>query len=866
MLVIWTGILSSCNYDDDELWGSVDDLANRISAIEALTQRMNSDISAMQTIVTALENSEAITEVEKLTDGYILHFTNGETVTIKNGTDGMSGKDAPVIGLDKLDGIYYWTITVDGKTEWLTDEDGNKLVVANGDNFSGANGVSGAVGKTPKLKVDSRGYWMISIDGTSYEYIKGADGENINALGTDGYALFKDVKKEDETIVVVMNDGLDTEFVFPVLKGIAFYATEELRDKAANGEIVEEADIKNIQWNGNSQPVTFYYTINLENPSYELVDDAGMDVTIDTDKKSVTVALKGNEVGKGRVVLLFFNETRTLTSVFKFVVAAWDGTTSTAVSAITENNETVYPIATPANLKWIAEQVNSGTNTFENAIVKLLNDIDLAGYSWTPIGELESCPFSGTFDGNGRTIKGLNIGNVNSSQGRSFSRNTTSSGKKGAGLFGVVKGATIKSVTVIDAVVKAENVDGAGIIVGCALESVTIEEVVIETETPKDPSEGTYGVDVEGSHNVGSIAGLISASEVVINNCEVQCTSLSANVPENTSAEGTVSVGGIVGTLEVVQGYDSSVAPKVEISGCKVEDLDLSASLDDVNTEASTSMGGIVGTLKIDENIPTEDLTEIVTVKDNDVLDTQVTDTPSTENDDFSNTQGPVIGNLVDLDPSVSADIIKDNKVGEDVEIETQLSVQNLTDVLNAALKDGGVSTFDVKGNITTNTTVTIPAEGVDVTLNFETLVTDSDKVLTIKQGEGSVANNSTHLLTLNIPEGNGAQFMNIIAPETTVVLASGEFAEVTALVAKNTLVVEKDVTLEELSVVDGNIRVFGHVISLIRSAGYTTDVELIIEEGGRVDNIGSGFVVSDHNEGGDTSLPSWDKEELGNN
>ena len=67
MLVVWTGIASSCKYDDDELWGSVDDLANRISALETLTQQMNGDISAMKAIVTALENQEAVSEVEKLT-------------------------------------------------------------------------------------------------------------------------------------------------------------------------------------------------------------------------------------------------------------------------------------------------------------------------------------------------------------------------------------------------------------------------------------------------------------------------------------------------------------------------------------------------------------------------------------------------------------------------------------------------------------------------------------------------------------------------------------------------------------------------------------------------------------------------------
>ena len=41
MLVVLTGIASSCKYDDEELWDYVTDLADRISTLETLTKQMN---------------------------------------------------------------------------------------------------------------------------------------------------------------------------------------------------------------------------------------------------------------------------------------------------------------------------------------------------------------------------------------------------------------------------------------------------------------------------------------------------------------------------------------------------------------------------------------------------------------------------------------------------------------------------------------------------------------------------------------------------------------------------------------------------------------------------------------------------------
>ena len=87
-LVVWTGIASSCKYDDDEVWDSVNNLADRVTALETATKQLNSDIAALQSIVSALQNQVSVSDVEKLADGYIIHFTDGTKATIKNGEDG----------------------------------------------------------------------------------------------------------------------------------------------------------------------------------------------------------------------------------------------------------------------------------------------------------------------------------------------------------------------------------------------------------------------------------------------------------------------------------------------------------------------------------------------------------------------------------------------------------------------------------------------------------------------------------------------------------------------------------------------------------------------------------------------------------
>ena len=70
----------------------------------------------------------------------------------------------------------------------------------------------------------------------------------------------------------------------------------------------------------------------------------------------------------------------------------------------------VLEISTPEELLAFAEDVNSGSyNGLTDAVVELTADIDMSGYDWVPMGDMDKRWFSGTFEGNGHTVSNLSI-------------------------------------------------------------------------------------------------------------------------------------------------------------------------------------------------------------------------------------------------------------------------------------------------------------------------------------------------------------------------------------------------------------------------------------------------------------------------
>ena len=131
--------------------------------------------------------------------------------------------------------------------------------------------------------------------------------------------------------------------------------------------------------------------------------------------------------------------------------AAWDGSSVSASLVGSGTELDPYLVSSENDLAFIAHQVNTSVTTFSGEFFKLTTDLDLGGHLWTPIGENKSTGFfSGTFDGDGHTVYGLNV----------FTKPEDKNSLYG-GLFGRVDSGVVKNVTVEGATVVSYKYGGA---------------------------------------------------------------------------------------------------------------------------------------------------------------------------------------------------------------------------------------------------------------------------------------------------------------------------------------------------------------------------------------------------------------------
>ena len=118
------------------------------------------------------------------------------------------------------------------------------------------------------------------------------------------------------------------------------------------------------------------------------------------------------------------------------LIETGDGFTDTAVWDDGGKVTHGYTVADLAGLKAFANIVSEG-KSFRNVTVSLLDDVDLGGEEWTPIGATVN-GFDGWFDGNGHKITGLSVTQLTrASQGSYY-----------AGLFGYVSRGKITNLKV----------------------------------------------------------------------------------------------------------------------------------------------------------------------------------------------------------------------------------------------------------------------------------------------------------------------------------------------------------------------------------------------------------------------------------
>ena len=189
----------SKDYDDTAIKNDISDLQSRVEKLETWCTTVNGQISALQGLVTALEAKDYVTGVSPVTNGYTINFSKSESITIYNGKDGAKGTDGvtPVIGVDKFEGEYYWTVkTGTAAATWILDTDGKKIRTT-GD--KGADGSAGINGQSPVLSVatdtDGKVYWKVNgewllnngkkVQATGDKGDKGETG-SAGAAGADG--------------------------------------------------------------------------------------------------------------------------------------------------------------------------------------------------------------------------------------------------------------------------------------------------------------------------------------------------------------------------------------------------------------------------------------------------------------------------------------------------------------------------------------------------------------------------------------------------------------------------------------------------------------------------------------------------------
>ena len=183
-------LLAGC--DNDDLEKRVDSLENRLEIVEKTLTEINSGISSLQTIVEALQNGKSVSNVEETATGYVITFSDGSNITLKHGQDGTNGQNAtaPVIGMAESEGAYYWTVTIDGETQFM-ENNGKKVPVT---------------GNTPKMGVDKDGYWTVDT-GNGPKQVKDEEGNPIPARAGATGSFISDVVYTDKSIKFIFSDG-----------------------------------------------------------------------------------------------------------------------------------------------------------------------------------------------------------------------------------------------------------------------------------------------------------------------------------------------------------------------------------------------------------------------------------------------------------------------------------------------------------------------------------------------------------------------------------------------------------------------------------------------------------------------------------
>lgn len=199
-ILLLSALLSGgCHQDIDD---RIEQLKSDVAALETQVASLNENTAALSGLVSALEKNDHITSIRpwSLLDmtGYLISFSSGTTLRLRNGTDGVS----PIVGVryNESYDAYYWTIQwgPDGNAVWMTDGAGRRVR---------------ATSWVPQLKIEE-GLWWYSFDGTYWN--KTGWGA---AQGQTGSSFFSSIDTSDP-YYVTFTLADNTRFQLPTQQAV----------------------------------------------------------------------------------------------------------------------------------------------------------------------------------------------------------------------------------------------------------------------------------------------------------------------------------------------------------------------------------------------------------------------------------------------------------------------------------------------------------------------------------------------------------------------------------------------------------------------------------------------------------------------
>lgn len=203
--------LMSCdkyNYTND-----LQKLGGRVEVLEDKELEIRNCCKTLYHIINAINGWDYITKVEKNPDGsYNITFKSGNTVTIRDGHQGVDVSLNLSVAKDPLDGKWYWTLN----GVWIKDGNGNRMQAGATDGTNGKSLEEQGL-DIPQVTIGIDGNWWISIDGGATWTPTGiaANGDK----GKDSYEythLFESIEiTPNGTIIFTMKNG--TKYEVPII-------------------------------------------------------------------------------------------------------------------------------------------------------------------------------------------------------------------------------------------------------------------------------------------------------------------------------------------------------------------------------------------------------------------------------------------------------------------------------------------------------------------------------------------------------------------------------------------------------------------------------------------------------------------------